>query len=111
MILEGLVTTINADGSSHLAPMGPRVEADMRRFLLRPFPTSQTFKNLLRHGEGVLHVSDDVLLLARAAVGAVGALPRSFPAAKVRGAVLADACRFYEFRTRSIDESEQRVRL
>ncbi|MFO0968092.1 MAG: DUF447 family protein [Gemmataceae bacterium] len=36
---------------------------------LRPYPTSQTYRNLKEHGEGVLHVTDDVLLLAQAAVG------------------------------------------
>ncbi len=111
MILEGLVTTTNADGTPHLAPMGPRVEPDMRRFTLRPFPTSQTYRNLARHGEGVLHVTDDVLLLAKAAVGAADPMPELRPAEEVRGWVLVHACRFYEFRARSIDASEQRVRI
>ena len=110
MILEGLVTTTNPDGSPHLAPMGPHVEPDMRRFLLRPFPTSNTYQNLSRHHEGVLHVSDDVLLLAKAAVGAVE-MPAVRPAREVRGWVIADACRSHEFRVRSIDASEQRVRI
>jgi uncharacterized protein len=110
MILEGLVTTTNPDGSPHLAPMGPHVEPDMRRFLLRPFPTSNTYQNLSRHHEGVLHVSDDVLLLAKAAVRAVE-MPAVRPAREVRGWVIADACRSHEFRVRSIDASEQRVRI
>ena len=50
MILEGLITTTNPDGTPHLAPMGPRVEPDMQRFLLRPFPTSHTYQNMLKHG-------------------------------------------------------------
>jgi hypothetical protein len=111
MILEGLVTTTNPDGSPHLAPMGPRVGPDMRSFLLRPFPTSQTYQNLTKHGEGVLHVTDDVQLLAKAAVGAADPLPALMSAREVRGWVVADACRFYEFRARSIDPSEQRVRI
>lgn len=110
MILEGLVTTTNPDGTPHLAPMGPRVEPDMRRFLLRPFPTSNTFRNLAAHGEGVLHVTDDALLLAKAAVGAAE-MPELRPATEVRGWVIADACRFHEFRVQSIDPSEQRVRV
>ena len=64
-ILEGLVTTIDPDGGMHLAPMGPRITADWKRLLLRPFPTSHTFQNLKARGTGVLHVTDDVLLLAR----------------------------------------------
>src|ERR1700745_3928385 len=73
MILEGLVTTLDAAGGPHVAPMGPHVEGPaFDRFALRPFPTAQTYRNLLAHGEGVLHVTDDVLLLAKAAGGAGG---------------------------------------
>jgi hypothetical protein len=111
MILEGIVTTVGTDGEVNIAPMGPHVDADMARFLLRPFPTSQTYRNLKAHGEGVLHVTDDVLLLARAALGPVDPPPPLLPAAAVRGWVLAGACRFYEFRVRSMDESEPRVRI
>src|SRR5205807_5319880 len=91
--------------------MGPTVDAAMQRFTLRPFPTSQTYHNLKAHGEGVLHVTDDVLLLARAALGPVEPLPPLLPAARVRGFVLQDACRYYEFRVASIDEREERVRI
>jgi uncharacterized protein len=110
MILEGLVTTRSPDGGPHLAPMGPRVEPGWRRFLLRPFPTSQTYQNLLKHGEGVLHVTDDVLLLARAALGKAP-MPAWVPATKVQGYVLESACRFYEFTVLSIDTSSQRVSI
>ena len=111
MILEGIVTTITSAGAIHIAPMGPRVDADMRRLLLRPFPTSQTYRNLKAHGEGVLHVTDDVLLLAQAALGPVEPPPPLVPAARVRGFVLAGACRYYEFRVLSLDEREERVRI
>jgi hypothetical protein len=111
MILEGIVTTISPTGDVHIAPMGPRVDADMRRFLLRPFNTAQTYRNLCRHGEGVLHVTDDVLLLARAAVGRLIVLPPLMPARAVRGWVLRDACRAYEFRVVSIDDRAERVSI
>jgi hypothetical protein len=111
MILEGLVTTRNPDRTPHLASMGPRVEPDMRHFLLMPFPTSQTCRNLRKHGEGVLHVTDDVLLMARAAVGAINKMPVLRPAEKVRGWVLSNACRYYEFRVQSIEPSEERLRI
>jgi hypothetical protein len=111
MILEGLVTTIDAQGMMHFAPMGPRVEPDFRRFQLRPFPTSNTYENLQRHREGVLHVTDDVMLLARAAIGQVTASPPSQPAERIRGHVLTGACRAYEFRVAHVDSSEPRMRL
>lgn len=111
MILEGLVTTRDQDGSPHLAPMGPRIEADFQRFVLRPFPTSATYRNLLAHPQGVLHVTDDALLIARAAVGAVSPLPACQPAESVEGFVLTQACRYYEFVVRSVDSSGERITI
>ena len=111
MILEGIVTTISATGEINIAPMGPRVDADMRRFLLRPFNTSQTYRNLRAHGEGVLHVTDDALLLARAAVGQLIALPPLMPAHVIRGWVLREACRAYEFRVVNIDDRSERISI
>jgi uncharacterized protein len=111
MILEGIVTSVSPSGVVNIAPMGPRVDAALQRFLLRPFPTSQTYRNLKAHGEGVLHVSDDVLLLARAALGPVEPSPPLVAAARVKGFVLRDACRYYEFRVVGLDEREERVRI
>jgi uncharacterized protein len=111
MILEGIVTTLAADGSVNIAPMGPRVDAAMDHLLLRPYRTSQTYRNLRTHGEGVLHVTDDVLLLAQAAVGTVDPPPGLFPASHIRGFVLKDACRFCEFRVRSIDDRADRIAI
>jgi hypothetical protein len=117
MILEGIVTTL-ADGDHviNIAPMGPRLYPPYilevnSRFELRPFRTARTFANLVSHPEGILHVSDDVLLLARAAVGPVEPLPPLLPAAAIRGWVLAEACRAYEFRIVSLDDSSERVTL
>jgi hypothetical protein len=111
MILEGIVTTISAEGDINIAPMGPRVDAATQRFLLKPFNTAQTYHNLRAHGEGVLHVTDDVLLLARTALGQFDPLPPLMPARKVRGWVLSNACRFYEFRVTNIDDREERVSI
>ncbi len=111
MILEGIVTTVDLAGATNIAPMGPVVDASMDSLLLRPFNTSQTYRNLREHGEGVFHVVDDVLLLARAAVGKIEPPPRLIDTTEVRGSILADACRFYEFRVESMDEREERVRI
>lgn len=111
MILEGIVTTVSPTGAVNIAPMGPRVDAAMQHFTLRPFNTSQTYRNLKDLGEGVLHVSDDVLLMAHAAVGAVEPPPALRPAKVVSGFVLTDACRYYEFRVTSIDDCEERTTI
>ena len=111
MILEGIVTTVSENGTINIAPMGPHVGDNMDRFVLRPFRTSQTYRNLKAHGEGVLHVTDDVLLLAQAALGAVDPPPALVPAAHVRGFVLQDSCRYYEFQVQSCDDREDRTRM
>lgn len=111
MILEGIVTTVDEEGGVHIAPMGPKVDAEMKRFVLRPFQTSTTFRNLRRAGEGVLHVTDDVALLARAAIGPLRPPPELLPATGVTGYRLADTCRWYSFRVVSLDDREDRATL
>ena len=111
MILEGLVTTINADGTPNISPMGPLVDAQMRQFVLRPYQTSSTYTNLKRTQQGVLHVTDDVDMLARAAVDQLNPLPRLVKAKKVEGVVIADACRWYEFRVESLDDRQPRTTI
>jgi hypothetical protein len=109
VILEGIVTTINEDGTTNISPMGPIVEPDMRRFRLRPYRTSTTYANLKRTGHGVLHVTDDVLLLARAAIGSVEPEPPLLDSADEQCRVLADACRWYAFRVTTLDDDQERT--
>ncbi|HEY2159118.1 MAG TPA: DUF447 domain-containing protein [Isosphaeraceae bacterium] len=110
MILEGLVTTLGPDDVLNVAPMGPRFEGDWSRFVLRPFRTSTTFRNLKARGEGVLHVTDDVLLLARSAIGTVADV-ETRPADVVRGRILLTSARYYEFRVTEFDDREERATI
>lgn len=112
MILEGLVTTLSPEGELNVAPMGPKIPADqsMGTFVLRPYRTSTTYRNLKAGGAGVFHVTDDVGLLARTAIGApVEPPPATLPATAVEGRILADACRYYEFRAIVIDDIDERT--
>jgi uncharacterized protein len=114
VILEGVVTTLSILDVLNVAPMGTEVASgsDMDRFVLQPYRTSTTYANLKARGEGVLHVTDDVLLLAQAAIGAkLDPFPAWRPASVVTGAILADACRFYEFRVVELDDREDRTRI
>jgi len=120
MILEGLVTTTDPAGALHLAAMGPQIDdsqADaaavgrIDRLLLKPFASSQTGGNLLRLPEGVFHVTDDALMLARVVTGTLAAPPACRPATAVQGWVLDDACRAYEFKVFTADTSQERLRL
>ena len=109
MILEGIVTTENEDGTTNIAPMGPVVKPEMTRLLLRPYRSSTTYRNLKRSGEAVFHVTDDVELLAHAAVRVIDPLPRLESAKVVGGQVLTDACRWYELQVSDVDDRQQRA--
>jgi uncharacterized protein len=111
MILEGIVTTQNSAGDVNVAPMGPIVDESMESFVLRPFQTSTTYQNLKGHPFGVLHVVDDVLLLAKAAISRLKETPETFQAITIPGRVLKSACRWYEFRVDSLDDSDERTRI
>jgi hypothetical protein len=111
MILEALVTTINEDGSTNLSPMGPTVNDGLSTFELRPFNTSRTFANLKRTRMGVLHVTDDVELFARSAIGRLIEMPALIDAEKVAGKIIADTCRYHEFEVEFIDETGPRMSL
>ncbi|MDX1964118.1 MAG: DUF447 family protein [Pirellulales bacterium] len=110
-ILETLVTTLNADGSVNLAPQGPIELIRDERYLLRPYQGSRTFENLLRARCGVLHICDDPLLLAQAALGEPDPPPKTRPAKEFAGRVLSAACRYYEFIIEEINTAAERSEL
>src|SRR6185436_11289334 len=111
LILEGLVTTMDGNGSVNIAPMGPIVDREITRLTLRPFTSSRTYANLKVTGAGVFHVTDDVELLARAAINELVSMPKSVPAASVRGVILSDACRWFAFQVLELDDREERTRI
>jgi hypothetical protein len=111
LVIEGIVTTINADGEVNIAPMGPKVNRQFRHMTLRPFKTSQTYKNLKQHPEGVFHVVDDVLLLAQTAVGQISEQPMMLMSDHVNGYYLRDACRYYAFKVDRMDDSADRAEI
>lgn len=114
MILEGIVTTLCADGQAHIAAMGAAVDdsqsRSIRRMELRPYQGTTTLANLERTGQAVFHVTDDVELLARAAIRRLDVLPQLAPAQAVEGWILSDACRWYALRVTSLDASGPRAK-
>ncbi len=109
MILEGIVTSLSSTGELNVAPMGPLVDESLTWLHFRPFQTSQTYRNLVARPCGVFHVVDDVLLLAKAAIGRIDTPPETFAATRIDGRVLASACRWYEFEIESIDATHDRT--
>lgn len=120
-ICEGIVTTQSERGDAtpyRVAPMGPRVLGDYEELLLRPFRSSQTYRNLREHGCGAFHVTDDVDLIARAAVGKLDATPAVIRH-QIDGAdgeagqvfYLVDCCRRFAFEVTELDDSTERTRI
>jgi uncharacterized protein len=58
-----------------------------------------------------LHVTDDVELLAHAAVGQLDPLPHLTRTESIEGVILAEACRWYAFHTETIDDHEERTEI
>ena len=100
MILESIVTSVDANAAVNIAPMGPVVQfvsepTDPHGFVLRPFESSRTLANLRTNPFAVIHVTDDAGLFARAAVGTVPAaelvVPVDFAASANSAASVRDA--------------------
>ena len=108
MILEAVVTTVSQNGELNVAPMGPEFAADGDHFELRPFEDSKTFQNLRDTAAGVLHVTDDVLLITQSALNRLDVSPETEPAAVVAGQVLQNCCRWYEFQCQEKPSSGSR---
>lgn len=111
MIIETVVTTLNEDGSVNVAPMGPLVDTDWSEFELRPFETSSTLENLKRTRQGIVHITDDVELIVRAATHQLHKLPAMEAGRQVDVPAICDACRWFEFRVESIIELIPRVSI
>lgn len=113
LVLESLVTTIAPDGTLNVAPMGPLVDRQQQTFVLRPFQTSRTFENLRSGSPVVVHVTDDVELLAAAAIGAateelIGPTTRC---PQTGGVILQNACRWYALEVDALDDSQERATI
>jgi uncharacterized protein len=66
-LVETVVTTTGRDGVVNCAAMGVRWGEE--ELVFWPFDTTRTLANLRFRGEAVVHLTDDVLLFVRAALG------------------------------------------
>jgi len=107
VIIESIVTTVDANGSINFAPMG--VEWGDETIVLKPFLETTTFRNLNATGVAVVNLTDDAMLFAQ---GAISSPQFSFiPATIVKGAVLEAACSWRELRVVTIDATPPRSRI
>lgn len=105
VIIETIVTTMNEGGEANFAPMG--VTIGEVEILIRPYKESATYRNLLATGAAVINLTDNALLFAEGAVSS----PQfpAFPADKVRGLILKDACSYYECSVMQADTVHERA--
>lgn len=107
MIIESILTTLDAGGTPNIAPMG--VEWGEDEIVIKPFLETTTFRNLRDTGVAVVNLTDDVMPFARGAI-ATPEFP-TVPAARVRGVVLEAACSWREVEVRALDATPPRARV
>lgn len=106
-IVETIVTTLDPAGVLNVAPMG--VEWDEDELVLRPYRSTTTYRNLSATREGVVNLTDDVRIFARAAISNPWLSTR--PAEVVRGRVLEEACSWREVRVEELEGTPERSHL
>jgi hypothetical protein len=107
VIIETIMTTRDREGRVNIAPMG--VEWGEARIIVKPFLETTTFRNLRDTGVGVVNLTDDVLIFARAAISSPEFPTR--PAERVRGVVLEAACSWRELEVLHLDDTPPRARI
>jgi hypothetical protein len=106
-IVETIVTTIDASGVSHIAPLG--LIADGSGWIVAPFQPSRTLDNLRAVPFAVASHTDDVRVFAGCITGR-----RDWPliaADRVHGVRLAEALTHWELEVASVTEDAQRPRF
>jgi len=107
MIQETLITTINAKGAPHIAPMGVLVEDE--HYVILPFKPNLTLDNLLATGTAVINYCDDVRIFAGCLTGR-----RNWPllpADKIIGYYLADTLAHTELHLETVMDDAIRPKL
>ncbi|MGH7574598.1 MAG: DUF447 domain-containing protein [Longimicrobiales bacterium] len=107
MIIESIVTTIDAAGAVNFAPMGVVWGED--EIVLKPYRETTTFRNLVATSQAVVNLTDNVLCFALGAIGRP-TFPAS-PASVVRGVVLDDACSWREIEVSHAETDGPRARF
>lgn len=107
MIIESILTTIDAAGAVNCAPMG--VEWGEACIVIKPYQDTATYRNLCAQRAAVVNLTDNVLLFAQGAIG--NPVFPTRPAEVVAGVVLQDVCSWREVQVEAIDANEPRARI
>lgn len=106
-IVETIVTTMNATGEAHIAPLGLIEEGDA--WVIAPFRPSRTLDNLRQVPFAVASHTEDVRVFAGCLTGRKTWPMR--PAEKVTGVVLDSAVSHLELAVDGVSEDELRPRF
>ncbi len=106
-IVETIVTTTNAEGEAHIAPLG--LIAAGEHWVIAPFRPSRTLENLRAVPFAVASHTDDVRVYAGCLTGRKSWPTR--PAGKIPGVVLSDAVSHWELAVDHVDEDDVRPRF
>ncbi len=106
-IVETIVTTANASGEVHIAPLGLIQDGD--HWIIAPFKPSKTLDNLRANPAACASHTDDVRVFAGCVTGR-----KSWPlvpAAKIKGGRLAECVSHWELQVDDVIEDELRPRF
>jgi uncharacterized protein len=106
-IVETIITTLNADGSVYIAPLG--LIADGEQWVIAPFKPSRTLENLRERPVCCASHVDDVRVFAGGVTGR-----KSWPTAKagkIAGSYLAGAVSHWELEVARVIEDDVRPRF
>lgn len=106
-IVETIVTTMNATGEAHIAPLGLIEQGDV--WVIAPFRPSRTLDNLRQVPFAVASHTEDVRVFAGCLTGRKTWPMR--PAEKVTGVVLDSAVSHWELAVDGVSEDELRPRF
>lgn len=108
LIRESVVTTLNADGTAHLAPLGVIERPPL--LVLAPFAPSTTLDNLRRHPFACISYTTEVRVFAGCVTGRRRDWPLA-PAERIDGLRLRDCLAHAEVAVAAVEEDAQRPRF
>lgn len=107
MIRETIVSSVDAAGAVHVAPIGIHVRGEW--IIVAPFRPSTTLNNVLVRGCAVVNYCDDVRLFAGCVTGR--SLWPTLPATMVQGVRLEGALAHAEVKLERVEDDELRPQL
>lgn len=106
-IVETIVTTMDAHGDAHIAPLG--LIEDGLHWIIAPFKPSTTLDNLRAHPYASASHTDDVRVIAGCVTGRK--IWPLTPTTAVKGSRLADCVSHWELRVEDVIEDAVRPRF